>query len=119
MIAEVETIQGLGLSIQHVIHTDGTPFRTPSLNTGDDPENLEALTNYCERSLHMCKAIAIEIQDVLVEISGNSGPTVSGKLDALAKEYRRRGKSERLKQLRDRLAVEKNSLQVLLMGMNM
>lgn len=82
-------------------------------------DNIERLWKETKRSLDACRHTALQLDQVVRDIYGDSGSKVTGKLDSWTKESRRRNKATDLQRIREKLSTEKHNLQILLTGISL
>lgn len=116
LISEVESLRAVVVSIEESLRSyhENSIVASPL-----KAANLENLWINCKRSLDTCQGIATQLECLVQDIYGKSGSRVTGKLDALGKESRRRDKAAGVQQLHDKLSIEKQNLQILLTGINL
>lgn len=110
---DIDTICGIVSAIQQT-----TGRYTQSDLPSPDHDVLSLLLKGCHGSLNGCETIAKEIAQIVDVISGKGGNAVTGKLDALGKEFRRRRQAGPLEKLKRRLMEQKQDLQILLNALN-
>ncbi|KAF3895608.1 Tetratricopeptide repeat domain-containing [Trichophyton interdigitale] len=116
LIDEIESLQTIVRSVESAF--EGS-FSKPSDETPLRAANLENLWGDFKKSLEGCQNVAKELERLVQEIYGKSGPKVTSKLDGLGKENRRRDKAASLHRVREKLSTEKDNLQILLTGISL
>jgi hypothetical protein len=116
LISEVESLRTVVASVEECLHSN---HANSTIASPLKAANLENLWKNCKRSLDTCQDITTQLESLVQEIYGKSGSRVAGKLDGLSKESRRRDKAAGVQQLRDKLSIEKQNLQILLTGISL
>ncbi|PKY00777.1 hypothetical protein P168DRAFT_275238 [Aspergillus campestris IBT 28561] len=116
LITEVETLRAVLNSVQTTF--DGY-IENPDKLSLLKATNLEDLSSKFRSSIEACYDLATRLEKLTKEVYGKSGSTVTGKLDGLRKEFRRRDKNADLARLRMELSAEKHNLTLLLDGINL
>lgn len=116
LIDEIESLRTIIRSVESAF--EGS-FSKPSDETPLRAANLENLWGDFKKSLEGCQNVAKELERLVQEIYGKSGPKVTSKLDGLGKENRRRDKAASLHRVREKLSTEKDNLQILLTGISL
>lgn len=116
LITEVESLKTVVTSVQEAFEDD-TP--RPAGLPHPKATNLENLWQDCRRSLDACHSIATQLEELVHEVYGKTGPKVTGKFDGLGKELRRRDKAPKVQQLRGDLSTEKCTLNLVLTGISL
>lgn len=116
LITEVETLKAVLETVKTTFDGYiGSPDKLSLLKA----TNLEDLSNKFRASIEACYDLATRLENLTKEVYGKSGSTVTGKLDGLRKEFRRRDKNADLARLRMELSAEKHNLTLLLDGINL
>ena len=116
LIAEVESLRVVLGAVEGTFKGDqGSPGRLRLLKA----TNLEDLSKEFCNSINACSDLATRLEDMTKRIYGKSGFKVTGKVDGLKKELRRRDKDSDLGRLRMELSAEKHNLTLLLDGINL
>lgn len=114
LIYEVESLRTTVASAEECLQNNHAKVTSPLKVV-----NLQSLWNNCQKSLDACRRTVTRLEKVVHEIYGNSGPKVTGKLDGLRKESRRREKNQEMQRLRETLSNEKQNLQMLITGIGL
>lgn len=116
LITEVETLRAVLDSVQKTLESYvGSSAKVSLLKA----TNFEDLSSKFRTSIEACFDLATRLEELTKEIYGKSGSTVTGKLDGLRKEFRRRDKNADLARLRMELIAERHNLTLLLDGINL
>jgi hypothetical protein len=116
LIAEVESLRVVLGAVEGTFKgAQGSPGRMTLLKA----TNLEDLSKEFCSSINACSDLTTRLEDVTKRIYGKSGFKVTGKIDGLKKELRRRDKDSDLGRLRMELSAEKHNLTLLLDGINL
>ncbi|KAL3475349.1 hypothetical protein BJX99DRAFT_247569 [Aspergillus californicus] len=115
-ITEIESLQTTAVEIDEALESHNTKSSKESRSSAYRSERLR---HKCKQQVEKFEDIAKRLQTLVQEIHGSSGPRVTGSLDGLGKEKRRRGKLAGLQRLRTELSAEKQNLQILLSCFNM
>ena len=116
LMTEVESLKTIVASVEECLQDN---HATTAIASPLKAVNLENLWENCKRSLDTCQDITTQLEQLVQEIYGKSGSRVTGKLDGLSKESRRRDKVAGVQRLRDKLSIEKQNLQILITGIGL
>src|SRR5947207_2364539 len=97
LIREVEALGNVNESIERVFHTD--ILRSSNLSPLKST-HLETLWKRTGQSLADCRTAIENLEGLVKDIYGETGPKVVGKIDGLSKQSRNREKKAQLSQLR-------------------
>jgi hypothetical protein len=111
LVAVVESLQTTAATIEPVLQRLGkrpsTPFAPGTPNRAD-------LVKQCKQTLSQCKTNTGRLDTLVRKIYGiyGEGSVVTGKMDGLLKELRRRDMSADLQRLRGELSGQKQTLEL-------
>lgn len=116
LITEVENLRAVLDSVQKTLEGYMRSSAKVSLLKAT---NFKDLSSKFHTSIEACSDLATRLEELTKDIYGKSGSTVTGKLDGLRKEFRRRDKNTDLARIRMELLAEKHNLTLLLDGINL
>lgn len=115
LIREVEALGTVNESIEKAFNAD---ISTSSNLSPPRSTHLETLWRHTRQSLEDCRTAIGNLEGLVKDIYGKTGPKVVSKIDALSKQSRSREKKAELSQIRERLSICQRQLQILLTGIN-
>jgi hypothetical protein len=110
LIREVEALGAVNESIDRAFKADISTLKSTDLGT---------LWQHTGKTLKDCRTVIDNLERLVKDIYGKTGPKVVGKIDGLSKQSRSREKKAELFQIRDQLSTYQSQLQILLAGINM
>ena len=115
LIREVEALGTINESIGRAFETEIS--RSSNLSPLKST-HLEKLWKHTGQSLADCRTAIENLEGLVKDIYGKTGPKVVGKIDGLGKQSRNREKKAQLSQIRNQLSTYQSQLQILLSGIN-
>lgn len=116
LIKEIESLEAISNSIQKTFRKELDPKKSLS---GYGVDITSELWKHTGRSLQDCKSVIGRLEVLVKEIYGKNGPTVTSKLDAIAKSRRKKSVDDDFKQCREQLTTYQGGLNILLTTINL